>query len=209
MKKIIIIDYQCGNLLSLHRAIESIGYTAELTHDSKKILNATHLILPGVGAFGHAIDKLDKFNLKDTIRSFAFSKKPLLGICLGMQLLFSKSYEFGIYLGLDIIEGEVVKLNSSENKIKIPHIGWSEIFPINLNNNCSKLFSKDLHGKNFYFVHSYIGKTKDPNKTNFITKYFDISIPAIVSKDNIFGCQFHPEKSGRNGLVLLKNFCNL
>ena len=209
MKKIVVIDYECGNLLSLYRAIEFVGYKAEVTKDKQKILNASHLILPGVGAFGHAMNKLEKFDLKETIKNYANLKKPLLGICLGMQALFSKSNEFGVTEGLDMIKGEVIKIKSSDKEIKVPHIGWNEIFPTNTNENSLKIFPKELHGKNFYFVHSYIGVSKNSNQTNAIAKYADISIPAIVSSENVYGCQFHPEKSGKNGITLIKNFCNL
>ena len=209
MKKIVVIDYECGNLLSLYRAIEFIGHKAEVTKDKQKIMNATHLILPGVGAFGHAMDKLEKFNLKETIKKYADLKKPLLGICLGMQALFSKSNEFGVTEGLDMIKGEVIKIESSDKDIKVPHIGWNEIFPTNINENSLKIFPKELHGKNFYFVHSYIGVSQNSNHTNAVAKYSDISIPAIVSSEKVYGCQFHPEKSGKNGITLIKNFCNL
>ena len=209
MKKIVIIDYECGNLLSLSRAIETLGFKPELTKDKNKILDASHLILPGVGAFGHAMNKLEKYDLKKTIKDYVNLKKPLLGICLGMQALFSKSYEFGTHEGLDIIEGEVIKIESPESKIKVPHIGWNEIFPTEINENCIKIFSKDLHGKNFYFVHSYIGVSKNLNKTNAVAKYSNITIPAIVSSENVYGCKFHKEKSGKNGISLIKNFCDL
>ena len=132
MKKIIIINYGCGNILSLTRAIEFLGYQAETTHDSKKIINASHVILPGVGAFGNAIKKLEEYNLHQTILEYAKLNKPLLGICLGMQILLTKSYEFGVHKGLGLIEGEVIKISSQKDKeIKIPHIGWNEIYPRN------------------------------------------------------------------------------
>ena len=190
MKKIVIIDYGCGNLLNIYRAIEKIGYKAELTNKKEKIINATHLILPGVGAFGKAMEKLEEFDLKKAIKEFSLTNKPLLGICLGMQALFTKSFEFGINEGLNLIEGNVSKISSNDKKIKIPHIGWSEIYPQNLSEQAEKIFTNNLHGKSFYFVHSYIGVSSDPKKINAIAKYSNIQIPAFVSSNNIFGCQF-------------------
>ena len=211
MKKITIVDYDCGNILNLVRALEFIGYTAETTRDNKKIKNSSHVILPGVGAFGNAIKKLEEYNLKEVIQEYAKSNKPLLGICLGMQVLLTLGYEFGVHKGLGLIEGEVIKIsNKKDKKIKIPHIGWNEIYPCNDKKNWeNKILNNDLIGKSFYFVHSFIGLTKNPNSTIAICNYSDISIPAIVATDHIFGCQFHPEKSGKNGLTILKNFCEI
>jgi len=211
MKKITIIDYGCGNLLSLSRAIEFLGYESETTRDTNKIINSSHVILPGVGAFGNAMKKIEENNLLQAIQNYAKLNKPLLGICLGMQLLFTKSYEFGDHKGLDLIEGEVKKISSkNDKKIKIPHIGWSEIYPINGEKKWkSKILNNSLLGKSFYFVHSFGGFTTDPNCTIAVCKYSDIYISAIVAKKNIFGCQFHPEKSGKNGLSILKNFCEI
>ena len=211
MKNITIIDYGCGNILNLIRAIEFIGNRAEATRDTKKIINSSHLILPGVGAFGNAIKKLEEYNLRKPIIEYAKLNKPLLGICLGMQILLTTSYEFGVHKGLGLIDGEVVKIsNKKSEKIKIPHIGWNEIYP---NNKKSRWNNKILEntgiGKSFYFVHSYIGLTKNNDSTVAICNYSGISIPAVVATNNIFGCQFHPEKSGKNGLVILKNFCDI
>ena len=126
MKRITIIDYGCGNILNLVRAIEFMGYVAEATHDSKKIINSSHVILPGVGAFGNAIKQLEEYNLRNTILEYAKLNKPLLGICLGMQILLTTSYEFGVHKGLGLIEGEVIKISNEKNKkIKIPHMGWN------------------------------------------------------------------------------------
>jgi len=211
MKKIRIIDYGCGNLLSLVRAIEFIGYEGEITSDSKKILNSTHVILPGVGSFGNAMQKLEEYNLVPTILEYAKSNKPLLGICLGMQVLFTLGNEFGTYTGLDLIKGDVIKMESSKNsKIRIPHIGWNEIYPTNKKKGWeSKILNQNLAGKSFYFVHSYIGLAKNPNETIATCNYEGITIPSVVASKNIFGCQFHPEKSGKNGLLVLKNFCDI
>ena len=210
-KKITIIDYGCGNILNLARAIKFIGYEVDITHDKNKIINSSHVVLPGVGAFGNAMKQIEKYNLHSTILEYAKSNKPLLGICLGMQILLTVSYEFGVHKGLGLIEGKVIKISNEKNKeIKIPHIGWNEIYP---NNNKkewkNKILKNVLIGKSFYFVHSFVGQTKNLNSTVAICNYFNIPIPAIVSINNIFGCQFHPEKSGDNGLTVLKNFCEI
>ena len=211
MKKITIINYGCGNILNLARSVEFLSYEAEITNDKEKILNARHLILPGVGAFSTAAKQLDKYNLYETISEYSKSKKPLLGICLGMQLLFTSSYEFGNHKGLGLIEGEVTKISGNENKeLKVPHMGWNEIYPTNNEKEWkNKILKNTLIGKDFYFVHSYVGVTKNPKSTIAVCNYSNISIPAVVSKENIFGCQFHPEKSGENGLKVLKNFCEI
>ena len=211
MKKITIINYGCGNILNLARSVEFLGYEAEITNDKEKLLNAEHLILPGVGAFSTAAKQLDKYNLYECISEYSKSKKPLLGICLGMQLLFTSSYEFGNHKGLGLIEGEVTKISGNGNKeLKVPHIGWNEIYPTNNKKEWgNKILKNTLIGKDFYFVHSYVGVTKNPQSTIAVCNYSNISIPAVVSKENIFGCQFHPEKSGENGLKVLKNFCEI
>ena len=208
-KKITIIDYGCGNILNLARAIKFIGYEVDITHDKNKIINSSYVILPGVGAFGNAMKQIEKYNLRNTILEYAKSNKPLLGICLGMQILLTVSYEFGVHKGLGLIEGKVIKISNEKNKeIKIPHMGWNEIYP---NNNKkewkNKILKNSSIGKSFYFVHSFVCITKDYDSTIAVCNYSDISIPAVIATGNVFGCQFHPEKSGDNGLAVLKNFC--
>ena len=208
-KKITIIDYGCGNILNLARAIKFIGYEVDITHDKNKIINSSYVILPGVGAFGNAMKQIEKYNLHNTILEYAKSNKPLLGICLGMQILLTVSYEFGVHKGLGLIEGKVIKISNEKNKeIKIPHIGWNEIYP---NNNKkewkNKILKNSSIGKSFYFVHSFVCITKDYDSTIAVCNYSDISIPAVIATGNVFGCQFHPEKSANNGLTVLKNFC--
>ena len=210
-KKITIIDYGCGNILNLARAIKFIGYEVEITHDKNKIINSSYVILPGVGAFGNAMKQIEKYNLHNTILEYAKSNKPLLGICLGMQILLTVSYEFGVHKGLGLIEGKVIKISNEKNKeIKIPHMGWNEIYP---NNNKkewkNKILKSSSIGKSFYFVHSFVCITKDYDSTIAVCNYSDISIPAVVATGNVFGCQFHPEKSADNGLAVLKNFCEI
>ena len=210
-KKITIIDYGCGNILNLARAIKFIGYEVDITHDKNKIINSSYVILPGVGAFGNAMKQIEKYNLRNTILKYAKSNRPLLGICLGMQILLTVSYEFGVHKGLGLIEGKVIKISNEKNKeIKIPHMGWNEIYP---NNNKkewkNKILKNSSIGKSFYFVHSFVCITKDYDSTIAVCNYSDISIPAVVATGNVFGCQFHPEKSADNGLAVLKNFCEL
>ena len=208
-KKITIIDYGCGNILNLARAIKFIGYEVDITHDKNKIINSSYVILPGVGAFGNAMKQIEKYNLHNTILEYAKSNKPLLGICLGMQILLTVSYEFGVHKGLGLIEGKVIKISNEKNKeIKIPHMGWNEIYP---NNNKkewkNKILKNSSIGKSFYFVHSFVCITKDYDSTIAVCNYSDISIPAVIATGNVYGCQFHPEKSADNGLAVLKNFC--
>ena len=210
-KKITIIDYGCGNILNLARAIKFIGYEVDITHDKNKIINSSYVILPGVGAFGNAMKQIEKYNLHNTILEYAKSNKPLLGICLGMQILLTVSYEFGVHKGLGLIEGKVIKISNEKNKeIKIPHMGWNEIYP---NNNKkewkNKILKNSSIGKSFYFVHSFVCITKDNDSTIAVCNYSDISIPAVIATGNVYGCQFHPEKSSDNGLAVLKNFCEI
>ena len=210
-KKITIIDYGCGNILNLARAIKFIGYEVDITHDKNKIINSSYVILPGVGAFGNAMKQIEKYNLRNTILEYTKLNKPLLGICIGMQILFTLSYEFGVHKGLNLIEGEVIKISNKNNKeIKIPHVGWNDIYPNNDKKEWkNKILKNSLIGKSFYFVHSFVCITKDHDSTIAVCNYSDISIPAVVATGNVFGCQFHPEKSADNGLAVLKNFCEI
>ena len=211
MKKITIIDYGCGNILSLRRGLKEVGFSSEITNDNKKILGSDFLILPGVGAFENAMNLLNKNNLVDTLKEYVLhKKKTILGICLGMQIFLTKSYEMGEHKGLNFIEGEVKKINH-DNKIKnlkVPHISWNEIF-LNENAQEIKKLNKNILNKSYYFVHSYLAITKKKNDTLAYCQYFDIKIPAIINYENILGCQFHPEKSGKNGLQFLKNIISI
>ncbi len=206
MSKITIIDYGCGNILSLRRAIEEVGFISEVTNNSKKILNSNFIILPGVGAFNYAMSLLKEKNLINTLNDYVLNKKgKILGVCLGMQLLLSKSFEMGEHKGLNFIDGEVVNINinSKSKDFKIPHVSWNEIFLNSKKKNIFKI-DKKIFNKDYYFVHSYMSVTKNEEDTLAHCKYFDIDIPAIIQRENIVGCQFHPEKSGKNGLAFLK-----
>ncbi len=207
MKKITIVDYGCGNILSLRRGMQEIGYSSEITNDNKKILNSDFLILPGVGAFENAMNLLNQNNLIDTLKEYVqHKKKTIFGICLGMQILLTKSYEMGEHKGLNFIEGEVIEIKkkSKINNLKIPHISWNEI-SLNEKAKDKKKINKEILNKNYYFVHSYLALTKKEEDTLAYCEYFDVKVPAVLNHENIIGCQFHPEKSGKNGLKFLKN----
>ncbi len=207
MKKITIIDYGCGNILSISRALEKIGHSSIFSKDKNKIINSDFLILPGVGSFKQAMSLINKDNLKYIIQEAVLDKKiPLLGICLGMQILLTKSFEEGEYEGLNLIKGEVLKINSSKNnKIPVPNINWCNL---NFKDNFKANFI-ELEDKSFYFIHSYMAITKNIERTIATTKYKNLKIPSIIKNKNIIGCQFHPEKSGQNGLNFLKKIIQL
>lgn len=207
MKKITIIDYGCGNILSISRALEKIGYSSLFSKDKNEIIESDFLILPGVGSFKQAMSLLNKDNLKYIIKQAVLDKRiPLLGICLGMQILLTKSFEEGKCEGLNLIEGEVVKIKSlKNNKIPIPNINWCNL---NFKNNIKENFI-ELEDKSFYFIHSYMAVTKNIKNTIATAKYKNVNIPSIIKSKNIIGCQFHPEKSGQNGLNFLKKIIKL
>ena len=204
-KHIVILDFDAGNILSLIRAIESLGYSYELTKNKKKIQNSSCIILPGDGAFGHAIKTLKRLDLVDEIIKNVKSGKPILGICIGMQLLVSNSEEHGNFKGLSLIDGKVVKIKSSKNNFKVPIIGWRKVYCNKKTENGFNL-KKNLDNKEFYFIHSYEVKTKKKFETLSQYKNLDKEVTAVIGKDNILGCQFHPEKSGKYGIDFLKKF---
>lgn len=197
---IAIIDYDAGNLRSVQKAVEFIGESVVVTREAKVIQNADHVILPGVGAFGDAMGKLDSFGLSELIREIAARGTPLLGICLGLQLLFETSEESKGVRGLSLLKGEIQKI--PENKgLKIPHIGWNSL-KIQKN---ARLFQGIDQEAYVYFVHSYYLKAAREEEVAATAEY-GVEIHASVQKDNIYACQFHPEKSGEIGLQILKNF---
>ncbi len=201
---IAIIDYGVGNIFSLCSSFKSIGADAVLTSDPNVIRSAEKLILPGVGAFGDAADKLKITGLFDLIKEEAAKGKPLLGICLGMQLLFEKSYEFGEHEGLGLIKGSIKPINDYITPgLKVPQIGWNAItFPKE-----NELFSKIKSGDYVYFVHSFHG-TDCEESTIAVTEYGG-TLTAAVADKNVYGTQFHPEKSGNVGMKILSAFCEL
>ena len=206
---IVIVDYGIGNVKSILNAFESQNEKVSLSRDKTKILNATGLILPGVGAFSHGMNNLKKYKLTPLIKDYVDSGKPLLGICLGMQLLLESSEEFGFSKGLGIIAGEVIKLPiKTSNEIKLPHISWNEINKKNISWN-NTILDGIKHGADMYFVHSYVAKPKNENEILSKTNYYDAEFCSSLKKNNIYGCQFHPEKSSTNGLSIIKNFINI
>lgn len=199
---IAVIDYGVGNLFSLVSSVKKVGAKAVVTSDPEVIKKADKLILPGVGAFGDAAEKLKGSGLFELVKSEAGIGKPLLGICLGMQLLFEKSYEYGCHEGLGLIKGNIVPIKGAvDGKFKIPHIGWNAL---HITEN-SPIFKYINDGDFVYFVHSFYAETED--SALIATAEYGKELTAAVGKGNIFGCQFHPEKSGNVGLNILKAFC--
>ena len=201
---IVIIDYGFGNKINLSSALHKIGVKHIISSKKKDIENCTHLILPGVGAFNSAIDNLKKKNLIKTIKNVA-KEKPVLGICLGMQLLFDYSNENIKTKGLGLIKGNVNKFDFKKKNVKIPSIGWNKI--TNIKNN--KIFENIKKIDEFYFVHSYFIKTNEKKIIISNSKYHNFLFPSVINKKNIYGCQFHPERSRDQGLCFLKNFCKI
>lgn len=198
-----IIDYDAGNLKSVEKALAYLGEETVITRDRETLLKADKVILPGVGAFGDAMEKLHKYGLVDTIKDVARQGTPFLGICLGLQLMFERSDETEGVQGLGLLEGEILRIPDKKG-LKIPHMGWNSIKI----NNRAKLF-QGIEGNSYvYFVHSYYLKAKNQEDVAATTEYSTL-IHASVERDNIFACQFHPEKSGEVGLKILENFARL
>ena len=195
-----IIDYGVGNLFSLRSSLRAIGIDADYTGDPEEIRKADKLILPGVGAFRDAREALRSTGLDRVVQEEAGKGKPLMGICLGMQMLFDRSYEYGEYEGLGLIPGEIVPMEGRIPKeLPIPHIGWNELAL----KKPSPLMKNTANGDYVYFVHSYYAETPAA------TTDYGVEMTAAVQKDNVYGCQFHPEKSSEVGLSILKAFCEL
>ncbi len=199
---IAIIDYDAGNLKSVEKALLFLGEEAKITSDAEEILSADKIILPGVGAFGDAMEKLNTRGLSEVIREAVKRKIPLLGICLGLQLLFEASEESPGVDGLSVLKGKIIRIPDKEG-FKVPHIGWNSL---NINPE-SRLFQGIPEDSYVYFVHSYYLKAEEPI-VDATTDYV-ADIHAAVEKEHIFACQFHPEKSGEIGLKLLKNFATM
>lgn len=197
---IAIIDYDAGNLKSVKKALEFLGEESCITRDSKEILSADKIILPGVGAFGEAMEHLKKYELDKVIHEAAAKQTPFLGICLGLQLLFEGSEESSGVEGLHLLEGQILKIPDAPG-LKIPHIGWNSLhFP-----NPGRLFCGIEENACVYFVHSYYLKAAEEQIVKAVTQY-GTGIHASVEQGNLFACQFHPEKSSTVGLKLLENF---
>ncbi|MDD9270877.1 imidazole glycerol phosphate synthase subunit HisH [Paenibacillus sp. GCM10023248] len=198
---IAIIDYGMGNLHSVSKAVERLGYEAVVTGDAEQILAAQGAILPGVGAFGDAMDQLRESGLNEVVLRYAESGKPLLGICLGMQLLFTSGEEHGNHEGLGLLPGSVVRFRGD---YKVPHMGWNKL---SYRHSESPIFQGVEEG-HVYFVHSYHAKPERESDLLAVTDYHQ-PVTAIVGRDNVYGMQFHPEKSGEIGMQLLRNFLAL
>lgn len=198
---IAIIDYDAGNIKSVEKAVKKLGYECEITRDIESLRKADKLILPGVGSFGDAMGKLNEYGLTEVIRELVLEeKKPFMGICLGLQLIFDSSEESEGVKGLGLLPGKIVRLPEGDNR-KIPHMGWNSLdFPKK-----SILFENVVKGSYVYFVHSYYLEAEDFGIVAATSEY-GATIQAAVEKDNIFATQFHPEKSSSVGLKILNNF---
>ena len=198
---ITIIDYDAGNLHSVQNALVKLGEKGIVTREEDKILSSDRVILPGVGAFGDAMRLLDSYGLVDVIHKVVQKQIPLIGICLGMQILFEESEESSGVRGLGLLKGRIRRIPDQNGALKVPHMGWNDLsFP-----NRGDLFEGVHEGSFVYFVHSYYLKAEDPAIVTARTQY-GVSIDASVQKGKLFGCQFHPEKSSDVGLQILKNF---
>jgi glutamine amidotransferase len=210
-KKIVIIDYQLGNLFSVRQACLHIGYEAVVTTDPAELAKADYAILPGVGAFADAIDNLNKFGLTSAIKDFVSSGKPFMGICLGLQLLFTESEEFGNNKGLNLIEGKIRKFpahDMSQRVLKVPQISWNQISETENNAWADSPLRSCKSGDYMYFVHSFYADPVTQESVLSTTEYGGYSYCSAVTKDNIFACQFHPEKSGLPGIEIYRNWIN-
>ena len=199
---IAICDYDAGNVMSVQKACSFLGHESILTRDRDQILSADHVILPGVGSFGVAMEKLQGFGLVKVLKEAVQKEIPFLGICLGLQLMFEESQESPKVRGLGLLKGQIQRIPDQDHTLKIPHMGWNSLsFPVK-----GRLFDGIPDGTDVYFVHSYY---LPPNEyVNAVTRY-GVTIGAAVEKGNLFATQFHPEKSGRWGLKILENFLNL
>ncbi len=202
--KVAIINYGIGNIRSLYNSLKKIEIEAEIITDPESIYKFDKVFLPGVGSYKDAIEKIKKIGWDKAIKNFSSNQnKSLFGICVGMQILSTYGYEHGISNGLDIIKGEILRMDEHGCELKLPHIGWNNIKVLNKN-----LLTENLNNEdNFYFVNSYSFKTVNSNELIATTSY-GIEFPSIINKQNVFGTQFHPEKSSKAGIQILKNFIN-
>ena len=201
-----IVDYRLGNLFSVKHACEHAGIPSTITSSKKEILQASAVILPGVGAFGDAMDSLNHLDLVEPLRDLVASHKPLIGICLGMQLLMTESFEFGRHSGLGMIEGQVVRFEDPREgdvRLKVPHVGWNRIQP---SAPWTGTFLEGIaDGEYMYFVHSYMVQPVEPSVVLSTSLYGRTRFCSTLRLDNLFGCQFHPERSGQAGLKIYYN----
>jgi len=222
--QVVIVDYGLGNLYSVKQACEYAGLSTEITSSKGKILQADAVILPGVGAYGDAMATLNKLDLVRPLQDVAKSKKYLIGICLGMQLLMTESYEFGIHKGLGIIDGEVVPFeNPVDNdsfdglsrRLKVPQVGWNQVWEISSSNGLEQIEWQDTllkgvsNGEYMYFVHSLFVKPDNNDLVVSTSRYGQIEFCSSLQYNNVFACQFHPERSGTQGLCMYENIASL
>jgi len=205
MARIVIIDYDRGNLRSVQKGFEKVGFDAHVTRSPREIADATHVVLPGVGAFGDCMSNLERFGLIDPVIGAVRSGKPFLGICLGLQLLFDEGEEFGVHKGLGLIPGRVVAfpddLSEDGTRLKVPHMGWNRVHLVHQ----PPVFGEVEDGTYCYFVHSFHVMPEDLDVVATTTQY-GILFASSIWKDNVVACQFHPEKSDKAGLKMLKGF---
>ena len=212
MKKVVIVDYGLGNLFSIKQACLHVGYTPLISGDKNDIASADSLILPGVGAFGVAMKSLRKTSLLDPIKEYARSGRPLMGVCLGMQLLFDRSEEFGDHEGLGLIEGSIVRFPSHVNdrQLRVPNIGWHKVYPSSKTSwSNTPLSNINTAGNHMYFIHSYYASPKNADNVLSLSTYNDFEYTSAAVQGNTWGFQFHPEKSGEEGLTIYKNFLSI
>lgn len=209
--QIAVVDYNLGNVKSMCNAIANVGADYILTRDPEVILAADGLILPGVGAFQHGMQQLEALGLVDIIKAYTATSKPFLGVCLGMQMLFDESDEHGACKGLGLISGRVEKLDFTEKKAKLPHVGWNTVSSKESHQGAweGTILSGVEQNIDVYFVHSYVAKPSDREDILSITSYNETVFCSSVKKGNIYGCQFHPEKSAESGLKILSEFVAL
>lgn len=211
-KEVTIIDYGVGNLFSIAQAVIYVGGTPVITSDKEVILKSNHLILPGVGAFGNAMDNLKDLDLVSPIVDYIASGKPLMGVCLGMQILFDESEEFGNNKGLGIIKGTIKKFPESAvngQQVKIPQIAWNRIYKNKEEDWKASPLAQVEEGAFMYFVHSYFAAPEDPDTILSRSNYAGLDYCSAVKKDNVYAFQFHPEKSTTQGLAIYKEFINI
>jgi len=205
--QIVVLDYGLGNIRSISNALIKTGAEPVISRDPAVIAAARGLVIPGVGAFGHGMANLREYGLIEPIQRFVASGKPVLGICLGMQLLMDRSEEHGQHEGLGLIPGDVAKLPIDGQSVhRLPHVMWNKLSEINLEPGGLPLLRQDDLGKYFYFVHSFAARPKDRKNGLAWTRYADLTFCSAVQKGNVVGFQFHPEKSGPDGLVLLERY---
>lgn len=210
MSIIAIVDYDVGNIKSIFSALEKVGAEAVITRNKEDILTADGVILPGVGAFSHGMEKLYQYDLVETVKEFVQTNKPLLGICLGMQMLFNSSSEFGETLGLALIPGKVVKLTTLSTEYqKLPHVSWSEVHEKELGYWKNTILTGITPNEHMYFVHSFIAVPDSVEDILSTSIYSGQDFCSAVKHNNIYGCQFHPEKSAVEGLKIISNFINI